>query len=142
MRLAPLSIMLVVCLATISCQEYSTGLQTGSSRTGEASAIATLRTIAQAQTAYSISNSGHYATFEQLTEGGFLDARFRSSNPEFYGYAFKMQINPSGQGFSCNADPAPTAKLEGRHFYIDSDTQNVHVNASQPATATDEVVRP
>lgn len=143
MRLVSLPILVFICLAIISCQEYSAGLQKGSNRAGEASAIATLRTIAQAQTAYSISNSGHYASFEQLAEGGFLDARFKRSNPEFYGYVFTMQINPSGtNSFSANADPAPTANLEGRHFYIDSDSQVVRVNATQRATATDEVLRP
>lgn len=143
MRLVTLSILVFVSLAIINCQEYSTGLQKGTNRAGEASAIATLRTIAQAQTAYSISNSGHYGTFEQLSEGGFLDARFKRSNPEFYGYVFTMQVNPSGtSSFSCNADPAPTANLAGRHFYIDSDSQDIHVNAMQRATASDEILRP
>ena len=78
------SLLLLICIAT-GCKDYSTGLQQGASRADETSAIATLRTIAQAQTTYSISNAGHYASFEQLVEGGFLDSRFNHSNPEYHG---------------------------------------------------------
>ena len=136
--------LLLICLATFSCKEYSTGLQQSSSRADEASAIATLRTIAQAQTTYSISNSGHYATFEQLSEGGLLDSRFNHSNPEYHGYVFTLQTNsPSGEpGFySCNADPAATSPHGGRHFYIDSSSTDIRVNPTQPATDKDAILR-
>lgn len=147
MRLLLVSILLfVLSLATLSCQKYSAGLQKSTNRAGETSAIATLRTIAQAQTTYSISNPGDYGTFEQLAAGGFLDTRFNRNNPEFYGYVFTMQVSPQSEAkpssYSCNADPAPAANIAGRHFYIDSNSQDTRVNATQPATATDEVLRP
>lgn len=135
--------LLLLCLATIGCKEYSTGLEKSTSRADETSAIATLRTIAQAQTTYSITNAGHYATFEQLAEGGLLDSRFNHSNPEYHGYSFSLQTNDSGEpGYSCNADPASTSHHGGRHFYIDSTSTDIRVNATQPASSKDEILRP
>ena len=132
-------VIVTVFTCTISCQQYSAGLQKGSSRAEETSAIGTLRTIAQAQTTYSITNSGQYSGFEQLSEAGLLDSRFNQTNPELHGYVFTMKADGS---YSCNADPAPTSNLGGRHFYIDSSGTEIRVNATQPATDRDEVLRP
>lgn len=138
--------LLLLCLITSGCKDYSTGLQQSASRADETSAIATLRTIAQAQTTYTISNAGHYASFEKLTETGLLDSRFSRSNPEYHGYVFTLHLkNPSGSepaSYSCNADPAPTSAHGGRHFYVDSTSQDIRVNATQSATNRDEILRP
>jgi hypothetical protein len=141
-----LVVLLLICALAFGCTEYSTGLEKSASRADETSAIATLRTIAQAQETYGISNAGNYGTFEQLAEGGFLDPRFNHSSPEFHGYAFTMNVSSSSgpePGFySCNADPAATSPHGGRHFYIDSQSHDIRVNATQPATIKDEIVRP
>ena len=137
--------LLLICLALSACKEYSTGLQQSSSRADETSAIATLRTIGQAQTTFSVTNAGHYASFEQLVENGLLDSRFNHSNPEYHGYVFTLQNNSSSNDpgfFSCNADPAATSINSGRHFYIDSSSNDIRVNATRPATNRDEVFRP
>jgi hypothetical protein len=42
---------------------------------------------------------------------------------------------PEGS-YTCNADP-DNKGAAGRHFYIDSTSTAIHVNASQPATAQD-----
>ena len=140
------SFLLLICLATFGCREYSTGLQETSGRADETSAIATLRTLAQAQTTYSLSNSGHFATFEQLVEGGFLDSRFNHANPTLHGYTFTLQVKLPNDlipgSYICNADPAPTSPQGGRHFYIDSNSQDIRMNATQPATSKDEIFRP
>ena len=140
------SFLLLISLATLGCREYSTGLQQSSGRADETSAIATLRTLAQAQTTYSISNAGQFATFEQLVEGGFLDSRFHHSNPTLYGYTFTLDVSPPSDvtpgSYVCNADPAPTAPPGGRHFYIDSNSQDIRMNPTQPATSKDQILRP
>ena len=137
------ALLVFVYLTVIGCQEYSAGLQQGSNRAEETSAIATLRTIATAQASYNMSNT-EYGSFEQLAQGGFLDARFNRNNPQYYGYSFKMQVAPASEGkpgfYSCAADPLPN--LTGRHFYIESDSHDIHVNATRAATANDEVLRP
>ena len=138
-------VLLLICFATVGCKEYSTGLEKSSSRADETSAIATLRTIAQAQTTYSISNAGQYASFEQLVELGLLDSRFNHSTPEYHGYVFSLHTTASidGTGFySCNADPAATSPHGGRHFYIDSTSSDIRVNPTQPATSKDEIFKP
>jgi hypothetical protein len=46
----------------------------------------------------------------------------------------------SQAGYTINADPQVTegvAATGKNHYYLDSDTNTIHVNASQPATATD-----
>ncbi len=138
--------LLLICFATFACKDYSTGLQQSSSRADETSAIATLRTLAQAQTTYSISNTGHFATFEQLVEGGFLDSRFHHSNPTLHGYIFTLEVRQATDGtpgsYTCNADPAPTSPAGGRHFHIDSDSHDIRMNPTQPATSKDQILRP
>jgi hypothetical protein len=132
-------------ITTLSCGKYSSGLQQSSSRADETSAIATLRTIAQAEMTYSITSSGHYASFAQLVEAGLLDSRFNHSSPEYHGYVFTLSIDPSDLdpgSYSCSADPAVTSPHGGRHFYINSTSQDVRVNPTQPATKKDELLRP
>ncbi|MDQ3474367.1 MAG: hypothetical protein M3447_11585 [Acidobacteriota bacterium] len=140
------SFLLLISLATFGCKDYSTGLQQSSSRADETSAIATLRTLAQAQTTYSISNAGHFATFEQLVEGGFLDSRFHHPNPTLHGYIFTLEVLPASNetpgSYTCNADPVPTSPPGVRHFYIDSNSQDIRINASLPATIKDKILRP
>ena len=141
-----LVVLFLICGVAFGCKQYSTGLQQSSGRADDPSAIATLRTVAQAQATYNISNAGNYGTFEQLAEGGFLDSRFSHSNPEFHGYVFTMNVtSPSGPelgSYACNADPSATSPHGGRHFYIDSSSYNIRVNATQTATSKDEVLRP
>ncbi|MGI9065412.1 MAG: hypothetical protein ACR2HX_03280 [Pyrinomonadaceae bacterium] len=134
-------VLLIGCLATLTCQSYTTGLQQGSKRADEGTALATLQAITRAQAAYNISNPGDYGTFEQLAAGGYLDSRFNNSKPKFYGYVFTMSVSPKSDSregsYGLNADPDPALKQSGRHFYIDSSSSEIHVNASQQASASD-----
>lgn len=137
---------LIVCLATLNCQTYTTGLQQGAGRADEVAALSTLGAIARAQTAYSISNPGDYGTFEQLAAGGYLDDRFKNSKPKFYGYIFTMSVIPKSDAkdgsYTLNVDPDPALKVSGKHFYLDSNSADIHVNASQQAGASDGIVKP
>jgi competence protein ComGC len=122
----------------LGCQSYTTGLQKTRTNVDETAVIATLQTVATAQRAYAISNGGDYGSFEQLTEGGFLDSRFASDTPEVRGYILTMATGD--KEFRCNADPSNNA--DGKHFYIDSKSSLIRVNSTQPATASDPVYRP
>ena len=137
---------LIACVASFNCQSYTTGLEQSSGRVDEAVAISTLRAIAHAQTALSVSNAGNYGTFEQLADGGYLDNRFNSSKPKVPGYVLTMTSSPGSSGaessYSCRADPDRKANNAGRHFYIDSTSPEIHMNATQSATANDETIRP
>lgn len=135
-----IAVMLAIFFVMAGCQSYTTGLQESSARAEETAAVTTLRTISAAQRAYSISNEGQYATFPQLAEGGFLDARFGAEAPESQGYVLTMNVGD--KEFSCNADPVTGAEHGGRHFYLDSSSVLIRVNPGQPAKASDPAFQP
>ena len=141
-----IALLIAACIGFAGCQTYTTGLQQGSGQADEGTALATMRAIARAQTAYSISNPGDYGTFEQLATGGYLDERFNNSKPKFYKYVFTMSVSPKSDSregsYALNADPDPALKVSGRHFYLDSNSADIHVNASQQAGASDGIVKP
>ena len=131
----------------LACQQHTDALVDSPRRVDEGVAISTLRSVGQAQTAYSLTNSGDYATFEQLVAGGHLDARFNSSKPKLYGYFLTMTVNNRSSGaaqssYYCNADPDPVANPGGRHFYLSSDSPELRVNPTKPATADDPPFQP
>lgn len=146
LRRSLICLLISASLGSIQCQKYTTGMQQSLARADEAVAITTLRSITVAQRAYSLTNDGNYGTFEQLVQGGYLDTRFNSSKPKIKDHVFSMTVNPKEpsavEGFySCNADPESAGERAGRHFYIDSSSPNIHVNATQTASASDEMLQ-
>jgi len=142
-RFVLLAMIVLTCLASLSCQNYSSGLQQSVTRADETVATGALRTISVAQQTYSVSNEGNYGTFPELAAGGYLDERFNSDKPALRNYVLTMEVvKGSGAPFySCNADPAGDGP-QGRHFYMDSKSNGLHANATQPATASDPVAQP
>ena len=127
------------------CQKYSSGLVQSAGRADEAVVLSNLRSIMLAQNAYNLSNGG-YGTFEQLASGGFLDARFKGERPSLSQYSYTMTVTAKSAdaataSYSCNADPERTGDRAGRHFYIDSTSDVIHANPTQPASATDETIK-
>ena len=146
-RFAVVAVTILICIPSLSCQSYSTGLQQSVARADETAAKAALHTIAVAQQTYSVSNGGDFGTFQQLSEAGYLDSRFNSSKPAIRDYVLTMEIAPKSEAqpagfYSCNADPVPTEAKAGTHFYIDSTSSDLHVNPSESATAKDPIAQP
>jgi Tfp pilus assembly protein PilE len=142
-----ITLLVLASFAGLACQTYTEGLQQSVTRADETVALAALHTIAGAQSSYSLSNAGEYGTFEQLVTGGFLDTRFNAAKPTLKDYVLSMTITPKAPGasegtYSCNADPAHPESRAGRHFYIDSTSQEVHVNTTRAAAANDETLHP
>ena len=133
------TILILMCAFLLSCQTYTTGLQQSVARADETSAIGAMKAIATAQQMYSISNGGAYASFQQLCDVGMLDARFNAANPEVNDYVFTMEAGSNS--YKINADPAGSGEKGGRHLYMDSSGPLVHVNATQPATAKDPLMK-
>jgi hypothetical protein len=131
---------LIACSLLLSCQTYTTGLQQGVARADETSAIAAMKTISSAQQAYALSSGGAYGTFQQLCDGGYLDARFNSSTPQIKDYVLSMDV--SGNSYRLNADPERPGDQAGRHLYLDSTSPLIRVNPTQPATASDPLLQP
>ena len=144
-RLSRLALMIMICVAALSCQTYTTGLEKSLARGNETGAITALRTIATAQQTYAISNGGNYGSLEQLNEGGYLDSRFKAADGGVKDYVLTLTTQPQAPGqaavFSCTADPKNPGPTADRYFYIDS-TSPCYVNASQPANATDPIHQP
>jgi hypothetical protein len=140
-RISHFALAFAICMASLSCQTYSTGLEKSVERGNETTAIAALHTISSAQQAFAVTNNGNYGSLEQLTEGGYLDARFQGSDGGLKDYALTMTTQPAGS-FSCNADPRGSGPQAGRHFYIDSTSTIIHVNPSERATAADPPLQP
>jgi hypothetical protein len=138
-RLAILTLATGLLLTTLSCSTYSSGLQKSLVFADEAAATGTLRAVAIAQQSYSATNSGSYGTFQELVGAGFLDSRFGSEKPTIKDYAFAMETGKDASGFyyKCTADPTKVGGQAGRHFYVDSSSTALHVNATQTASATD-----
>ena len=137
-RSVAVDLTLLISVMLSGCQSYTTGLQKTRSNVDETAVIGTLQTVAAAQRAYAIGNGGDYGSFEQLTEGGFLDSRFASETPEVRGYVLTMTTGD--KIFRCNADPSDNA--DGKHFYMDSNSVILRVNPSKPATSADPVYQP
>lgn len=139
-----IALLLLACGAALACQSYSTGMQQSVTKADETAAIAALHSISVAQRTYNVSNGGSYGTFAQLVSAGYLDSRFNSDQPTVRGYVLAMTVTSkddgSGEGsYSVNADPEGSGpQAAGRHLYVDSTSGLIHVNASQPATASDQ----
>jgi len=141
-RLIPV-LLIAISFFPAGCQKYTSGLQQSVARADETGAIAALRSISVAQQAYMVSNSGEYGTLKQLVGGAFLDARMASDKP-VKDYVLTLKVTaksadePAGS-YTCNADPDATVTA-GKHYYIDSLSNVIHVNETQPATSVDKSI--
>lgn len=140
-RYLKIAVLFLGCTAALACESYTSGLQKSTTMVDETAVISAIHTVATAQRMYSISNSGSYATFQQLVKGGVIDARFDSETPKIKGYVLAMTVTPKTAGaeedsYTISADPEATGPQGGRHFFTDS-SGIVHVNPTQPATAGD-----
>ena len=142
-RFTTLALITLSAIGSYSCQSYSTGLQRSVTHADATTVVAALHAIAVAQQTYSLGNGGNYGSMVQLREGGYLDVRFDSANGGVKDYSLTIDTKPQSGGvpasFSCTADPTNTGQEAGRHFYIDSTSAAIHVNATQPASAADPV---
>jgi prepilin-type N-terminal cleavage/methylation domain-containing protein len=140
-----IELMIVIAIIGILIAVGVTGWKAAVRSTNEAAAIKELRTIAEQQMLfYNSHQRSAFGTFDEMLKEGLLDTRFAGTTPVVDGYVFQMRIIPKSTstqpGFAINSDPQVTEGVgaTGRnHFYLDSDSNTIHVNPTQPATATD-----
>jgi prepilin-type N-terminal cleavage/methylation domain-containing protein len=114
----------------------------------EAAALSHLQRIATQQiTYYNTKNRAGYGTFDQLVDGGYLDARWKGDAPVVDGYVFSISITPKSSsqppGFGVNANPQKPTGLTAtgsQFFYIGSDSGGPRANGEKPASAEDPPV--
>jgi type II secretory pathway pseudopilin PulG len=122
-----------------------TGWKAAVKTANEAAAIKSLTTIAEQQTLYYKTHGRiSFGTFDEMLKEGLLDNRFDGTTPVVEGYVYSMRVIPKSTtgraGFAVNADPLVTEGFSAsgkNHFYLDSYSNTIHVNSTQPATAND-----
>ena len=140
-----IELMIVIAIIGILIAVGVTGYKAAMKVANEAAAIKTLRTIAEQQMLYyNAHQRSSFGTFEEMRKNNLLDSRFDGTTPVVDGYVYTMKVIPKSTtaqaGYTINADPqvADGVGATGKnHYYVDSDTNTIHVNDQQPATATD-----
>ena len=140
-----IELMIVIAIIGILIAVGVTGWKAAVRSANEAAAVKTLRTIGEQQMLYYNSHQrSTFGTFDEMLKENFLDTRFAGTTPVLDGYVYQMKVIPKSTaqqpGYSINTDPQVSEGVSatGRnHYYVDSDTNTIHVNATQPATATD-----
>ena len=106
----------------------------------EAATLQDLKTIAVGEIQYFNTHKRAFGTFDQLIKDMNFDTRFSGNSPVADGYTFTLKLKPktpSGPAsYKLNADPQ-TDSTGKNHFFIDSTSGTIHVNSTQPASATD-----
>ena len=140
-----IELMIVIAIIGILIAVGVTGWKAAVKAANEAAAIKTLRTIAEQQMLYyNAHQRSTFGTFDEMLKENLLDTRFAGTTPVVEGYVFQMRVIPksttSQPGYAVNSDPQVTDGVGAtgkNHFYFDSDSNTIHVNPTQPATAAD-----
>jgi len=140
-----IELMIVIAIIGILIAVGITGYKAAMRAANEAAAVKTLRSIAEQQMLYYNSHQrSAFGTFEEMRKEDLLDTRFDGSTPVVDGYVYTMKVIPKSTtaqpGYTINADPqvGEGVSATGRnHYFVSSDTNTIHVNATQPAAATD-----
>jgi prepilin-type N-terminal cleavage/methylation domain-containing protein len=140
-----IELMIVIAIIGILIAVGITGYKAAMKAANEAAAVKTLRSIAEQQMLYyNAHQRSSFGTFEEMRKENLLDSRFDGTTPVVDGYVYTMKVIPKSTttqaGYTINADPqvADGVGATGKnHYYVDSDTNTIHVNDQQPATASD-----
>ncbi len=140
-----IELMIVIAIIGILIAVGITGWRAAVRSANEAAAIKSLRSIAEQQMLY---YNGHqrsaFGTFDEMLKENLLDTRYAGSTPVVDGYVYNMKVIPKSTaqqaGYTINADPQVSEGVGAtgkNHFYLDSDSNTIHVNPTQPATVSD-----
>ena len=140
-----IELMIVIAIIGILIAVGVTGWKAAVRSANEAAAVKTLRTVAEQQMLYYNSHQrSSFGNFDEMLKEGLLDTRFAGTTPVVDGYVYTMRVIPKSTtqqaGWALNTDPQVTGGVSAtgkNHFYLDSDSNTIHVNDSQPATVAD-----
>jgi prepilin-type N-terminal cleavage/methylation domain-containing protein len=140
-----IELMIVIAIIGILIAVGVTGWKAAVKSANEAAAIKTLRSIAEQQMLYYNSHQrSSYGTFDEMRKENLLDSRFEGGTPVIEGYVFTMKVIPKSTaqqaGYTINADPQVSDGVGAtgkNHFYLDSDSNTIHYNTTQPAAVSD-----
>jgi prepilin-type N-terminal cleavage/methylation domain-containing protein len=140
-----IELMIVIAIIGILIGVGIAGYKSAIKAANEAAAVKTLRSIAEQQMLYyNAHQRSAFGTFEEMRKENLLDSRFDGTTPVVDGYVYTLKVIPKSTtqqpGYTINADPQVASGVGAtgkNHYYVDSDSNIIHVNDSQPATATD-----
>ena len=140
-----IELMIVIAIIGILIGVGIAGYRAAIRAANEAAAVKTLRSIAEQQMLFfNAHQRSAFGSFEEMRKENLLDTRYDGTTPVVDGYVYTMKIIPKSTsqqpGYTINADPqvgSGSSATGKNHFYVDSDTNTIHVNAEQPASATD-----
>jgi len=140
-----IELMIVIAIIGILIGVGIAGYKAAIKAANEAAAVKTLRSIAEQQMLFFNSHQrSSFGTFEEMRKENLLDSRFDGTTPVVDGYVYTMKIIPKSTttqaGYTINADPQVATGVGAtgsNHYYVDSDTNTIHVNRDQAASATD-----
>jgi len=140
-----IELMIVIAIIGILIAVGVTGWKAAVKSANEAAATQSLRTIASDQMLYyNAHQRSSFGTFDEMLKEGLLNSRFAGTTPVVEGYIFTMRVIPKSTttqpGYAVNADPQITEGVGAtgkNHFYMDSNSNTIHVNPTQPATVSD-----
>jgi Tfp pilus assembly protein PilE len=109
----------------------------------EAATVQNLKAIAAVETQYYSTHSRTFGTFEQLVGEQMLSRKFAANPVNVDGYVLTLILVPGApnirSSYTVRADPLN--RKEGRkHFYLDSESRQIHVNPEKPAGSNDPIV--
>ena len=85
-----------------------------------------------------------FGNFDEMLKEGLLDTRFAGTTPVVDGYVYVMRVTPKSTtaqpGFAINSDPQVTEGVSAtgkNHFFVDSNSNIIHVNSTQTASISD-----
>lgn len=146
------TIAVLVCVVTplllSSCGFYE-GYYKAIRDANEAAAIKTLTNIAEQQMLYfNAHERKEFGTFDEMLKDHLLDIRYAGAAPVLSGYIFTMRITPKSPtqppAYTINADPQQADGVGAtgkKHYFLDSNTNTIHVNSSRPATVNDPQIQ-
>ncbi len=140
-----IELMIVIAIIGILIAVGVTGWKSAVKQANEAAAVKTLRTISEQQMLYyNGHNRSTFGTFDEMLKDKMLDTRFAGSSPVVEGYVFAMKVIPKSTtqpaSYTINADPQQSEGVGAtgkNHFYLDSNSNTIHVNIDQPASPND-----
>jgi prepilin-type N-terminal cleavage/methylation domain-containing protein len=140
-----IELMIVIAIIGILIGVGIAGYRAAIRAANEAAAVKTLRSIAEQQMLFfNAHQRSAFGTFEEMRKENLLDSRFDGTTPVVDGYVYTMKIIPKSTSaqpaYTINADPqvaTGTGATGINHYYVESDSNTIHWNREQPATATD-----
>jgi prepilin-type N-terminal cleavage/methylation domain-containing protein len=141
-----IELMIVIAIIGILIAVGVTGWKAAVRQANEAAAVKTLRTISEEQMLYyNGHNRSSFGTFDELLKSGVSDnTRLSGTTPVAEGFIFTMKViaksTSQPASYTVNADPQQSEGVSAtgkNHFYLDSNSSTIHVNADQPASPSD-----